>query len=77
MIRYESEATTTTLYVSIPEGRRVSGRVKEVLNTPADPAGVHPRKPHRWREMLHFGESGTGFVECVCGAIGIPFELPR
>lgn len=72
-----STATTMTLYVSIPEGERIRGRVKEVLGTAADPEQVHPGKPHQWREMLHYGEPGTGFAHCLCGAMGIPYRRAK
>lgn len=76
-MRYGSSGTNTTVYVSIPEGRRIRGRVKEVPHTLAAPGQVHPGKAHRWHEMLHYGQPGTGFAECHCGAIGIPFRRPR
>ena len=76
--RFESSASTTKVVVSIPEGRIVTGRVKEVTNPDGTSLGfagdVHPFKHHVWREMLHFGHPGTGFVQCICGAVGVPFD---
>ena len=31
---------------------------------------VHPGKRHEWYEMLHFGQRGTGYAQCRCGAVG-------
>jgi hypothetical protein len=73
---FTNEATNTTVYVSIPTGPRVRGRVKEVQGTVAMPDAVHPGRPHRWHEMLHHGERGTGFAECLCGAVGVPYRRP-
>lgn len=71
---FVTSVTSTTMYVSIPEGRRIRGRVKEVEGTFAEPGQVHPGKRHPWREMLHCGQPGTGFAQCICGAVGIPFR---
>lgn len=68
-----SDSTNTTIYIAIPEGPRIRRRVKEVVGTAVDPEGTHPGKPHPWREMLHFGQRGTGFAQCLCGAIGVPY----
>jgi hypothetical protein len=71
-------ATATKVYVAWPEGRRVRRRVKEFAdNDAANAERVHPGKAHAWHEMLHFGERGTGFVVCKCGAHGIPYGRSR
>lgn len=73
-----NDSESTTVYVSIPEGRRYRGRVKEIgQNELAAPEQVHPDDPHRWHEMLHYGQPGTGFVQCMCGAVGIPFRTGK
>lgn len=73
-VLFSSDATNVTLYISIPEGARMRGRVKEIAGTNAQPDSVHPGKTHSWREMLHDGQPGTGFAECICGAIGVPYR---
>jgi hypothetical protein len=74
----ESSATVTTMYVAIPDGPLRRGRVEEFAdNDRAAAEQVHPGKPHRWHEMLHYGQPGTGFVHCRCGAMGIPFTRRR
>lgn len=73
---YSDSAENVTVYLSIPEGKLIAGRVKEISNTPAHPEVVHPGTAHEWHEMLHFGQPGTGFAECRCGAVGIPYERP-
>ena len=70
-----STATSTIVYISIPEGRRIRGKVKE-FEPPVD-STAHPKGKHIWREMLHFGQPGTGFAECICGAMGVPYRKPR
>jgi hypothetical protein len=67
-------ATTETFYISIPDGPLIKGRVKVVGGTAPRPNRVHPRRPHLWREMLHYGQRGTGFAQCRCGAIGVPYD---
>lgn len=75
---YADSSTTTTLYIVIPEGRVVRRRVKEFAdNDAANAEAVHPGKPHRWHEMLHYDQRGTGFVHCRCGAVGIPYGRSR
>lgn len=69
-----SDTTTTHIFIAIPEGPLIKGRVKEVVNVEAYPDEVHPGKPHTWRELDHYGQFGTGFAQCLCGAIGIPFR---
>lgn len=73
-LQFSSTAKTTTLYVAVPQGARFTGRVKEVEGTLADPEAVHPGEAHEWYETLHFGQRGTGFVECCCGAVGVPYS---
>lgn len=68
--------TTGYLAIAIPEGPRVRGKVKLIPDTDAVPYLVHPGKRHRWHEMLHYGERGTGFAQCACGAVGVHYE-PR
>lgn len=75
--RYESTANTTTVYTTIPQGPPVEGRVKLVENVESWPEQAHPGKRHRWRHLLHYGELGTGFAQCFCGAIGIPYKFPK
>lgn len=54
-----------------PEPRpALRARVKLVEGPIAD-VGAHPGKSHQWREMLHYGKRGTGFAECICGAVGV------
>lgn len=71
-IRFTTSASSTVIYACVPQGRRITGRVK-VLSGIETSLTAHPKKPHRWHEMLHYGRSGTGFAECRCGAIGVPF----
>lgn len=67
-----SGSSSTTTYVSIPQGRRVYRKVKQFLNPDgAETAAAPEGHVHRWREMLHFGQRGTGFAECHCGGIGV------
>jgi hypothetical protein len=56
-----------------PQGKRIRGRVKEISGVEFYPDDIHAGKPHRWHEMLHYGQPGTGFAECACGAIGVPY----
>lgn len=70
-----SAATVTRYSVSYPVGRRVRGRVRLVEGVDWD-TNAHKDKPHQWREMLHYGQRGTGFVQCICGAFGVPYRKP-
>jgi len=76
-VKTYSTTSATTIYMTLPQGPLVTGRVKEVTGTDASPASVHPDESHEWHEMGHFGRYGTGFAECRCGAIGAMFDRPE
>lgn len=75
-VRYGTSATTTRLLIAIPQGPLVMGRVKEITGVETFPTEAHPGASHTWREMDHYGEYGTGFAMCLCGAIGEMYDHP-